>query len=101
MELHEFFLLLAIVLPGGRAAEQLAFGRVSTGAADDLAEVTDIARAMVTRYGMHEKLSHVSYAEDRSPFLGAAPGMPHARDYSEETAREIDCAVREIVESAC
>jgi cell division protease FtsH len=89
------------VLLGGRAAEKLVFDHLSTGAADDLARVTDIARAIVMRYGMHEKLGHIAYAEERAPFLGtpAAPGW-RERDYSEETAREIDCAVREIVASA-
>ena len=52
------------VLLGGRAAEQLVFGHLSTGAADDLAKVTDIARGMVTRYGMSEKLGHVAYEND-------------------------------------
>ncbi len=87
------------VLLGGRAAEQLVFGELSTGAADDLVKATDIARSMVARYGMVEKLGHVSYERERSPFL-AAPGMPQPREFSEETAREIDCAVRDLVEAA-
>jgi cell division protease FtsH len=86
-------------LLGGRAAEQLIFGQLSTGADDDLVKATDIARAMVTRYGMAEKLGHVTYERDRSPFL-AAPGMPQPREFSEETAREIDCAVRDLVKAA-
>jgi len=85
------------VLLGGRAAEQIVFGHLSTGAADDLAKVTDIARSMVMRYGMNERLGNVTYQEERSPFLAGA-GMPTpGREYSEETAREIDMAVREIV----
>jgi cell division protease FtsH len=89
------------VLLGGRAAELLVFGRVSTGAADDLAKATDIARAMVVRYGMAEKLGPVAYGTDNAPLLGV-PGAPgfRARDYSEETAREIDCAVRDLVTGA-
>jgi len=87
------------VLLGGRAAEDVVFGHLSTGAADDLTKVTSIARSMVMRYGMVKTLGHVTYEEERSPFL-AVPGMPHPREYSEETAREIDVAVREIVESA-
>ena len=87
------------VLLGGRAAEEVVFGHLSTGAADDLAKVTGIARSMVMRYGMVKSLGHVTYEEERSPFL-QVPGMPQPREYSEETAREIDVAVREIVENA-
>ena len=58
------------VLLGGRAAESLVFDEVSTGAADDLAKVTDIARAMVVRYGMNEELGNVAYEEERRSFLG-------------------------------
>jgi cell division protease FtsH len=87
------------VLLGGRAAEDIVFGHLSTGAADDLAKVTGIARSMVMRYGMVKSLGHVTYEEERSPFL-AVPGMPQRREFSEETGREIDVAVREIVEAA-
>jgi len=88
------------VLLGGRAAEQLAFGHLSTGAADDLAKVTDIARSMVMRYGMHAKLGHVAYEAERPAFLQVPGAMPGTREYSEETAREIDCAVRDILQAA-
>jgi len=88
------------VLLGGRAAEQIAFGHYSTGAADDLSKVTNIARSMVMRYGMDVKLGHVSYDAERQSFLGAAGALPPERTYSEETAREIDCAVRDLVETA-
>jgi cell division protease FtsH len=84
------------VLLGGRAAEDVIFGHLSTGAADDLAKVTDIARSMVMRYGMAENLGHVAYEEERPPFLGGPLPQGH-REYSEATAREIDIAVREIV----
>jgi cell division protease FtsH len=87
------------VLLGGRAAEEVIFGHLSTGAADDLAKVTDIARSMVMRYGMIQGLGHVAYEEDRAPFLGGALPQGH-REYSEATAREIDIAVRNIVDSA-
>ena len=87
------------VLLGGRAAEQLVFGEVSTGAADDLQKVTSIARSIVMRFGMDAKLGNVAYESERSNFLGqTAP--PQERSYSEETAREIDCAVRTIVARA-
>ena len=89
------------VLLGGRAAESIVFDQISTGAADDLAKVTDIARNMVTRFGMGGKLGQVTYEEDPRTFLGG-PSLPAAweRRYSEETAREIDCAVREIIDAA-
>ncbi len=86
------------VLLGGRAAEFVVFGHLSTGAADDLAKVTDIARSMVMRYGMAEKLGSVSYEGERPTFLGDIAGIT-GRNYSEETAREIDCAVRELVQT--
>ena len=87
------------VLLGGRASEQLIFKHLSTGAADDLAKATDIARSMVTRYGMDEKLGQVVYQADAPLFLEGVPGF-NKRDFSEETAREIDCAVRELVNGA-
>jgi cell division protease FtsH len=86
------------VLLGGRAAEDVIFGHTSTGAADDLAKVTDIARSMVMRYAMVGSLGHVSYEEERPPFLAGPLPQGH-REYSEATAREIDVAVRDIVES--
>jgi len=90
-----------VVLLGGRAAEHVVFGHLSTGAADDLAKVTDIARSMVTRYGMATELGPVSLEESRPGFLGGVPQAGwHEREYSEETAREVDCAIRHIVESA-
>jgi cell division protease FtsH len=85
------------VLLGGRAAEEVMFDHLSTGAANDLAKVTEIARSMVMRYGMVKALGHVAYEEERPPFLGGPLPMGH-REYSEATAREIDIAVRDIVE---
>jgi cell division protease FtsH len=87
------------VLLGGRAAEEVVFGHLSTGAADDLAKVTDIARSMVMRYGMVKNLGNVAYEEERAPFLGGPLPQGH-REYSEQTAREIDVAVRDIVKDA-
>jgi cell division protease FtsH len=89
------------VLLGGRAAETVVFGEISTGASDDLAKVTDIARSMVTRYGMDEGLGLVSLESERSLFLqGPAELVGSRRDYSEETAREVDCAVRALIDEA-
>ncbi|VAX15193.1 Cell division protein FtsH [hydrothermal vent metagenome] len=89
------------VLLGGRAAEILVFGQISTGAADDLDKATDIARNMVTRFGMSDKLGQMTYEPPPHPFLGEAVlGGAGPRNYSEETAREIDCAVRELTNNA-
>ncbi len=87
------------VLLGGRAAEQVVFGHLSTGAADDLAKVTDIARSMVMRYGMDEKLGNLAFESEPQRFLPEFPGVSERR-YSEETAREIDRAVSDIAQMA-
>jgi cell division protease FtsH len=88
-------------LLGGRAAEMLAFNKLSTGASDDLDKATEIARSMAMRYGMDETLGQATYAQELSPFLSDAV-MPQfqPRSYSEKTAREIDEAVRTLVENA-
>jgi cell division protease FtsH len=86
------------VLLGGRAAERLIFDKLSTGAADDLAKATDIARSMATRYGMEETLGNVAYETDRTPLLGTNERQTYLeRQFSEETAREIDEAVKAIL----
>jgi cell division protease FtsH len=90
------------VLLGGRAAELAVFGHLSTGAADDLRRVTDIARSMVTRYGMSERLGSVAYDRDPRSFL-TGPDLPspaRQQDYAEETAAVIDKEVRAIVQAA-
>jgi cell division protease FtsH len=84
---------------GGRTAEELVFGEVTTGAEDDLNKTTDTAKRMVTRWGMSEKLGPRTFGRDSSqPFLGRDFG--HEADYSEEIAREIDDEIRRIVEQA-
>ncbi len=89
------------VLLGGRAAEMLIFEEASTGAVDDLNKASDIARNMVTRFGMHENLGLVAYETPRPTFLGENAFAHFAeREFSEKTAREIDCAVRELTKSA-
>jgi cell division protease FtsH len=89
------------VLLGGRAAETLIFNEVSTGAADDLNKATDIARNMVTRFGMHEKLGQMTYETPRQTFLSEDALAHYAeREFSEETAREIDTAVKGLVDRA-
>ncbi|MEJ5349895.1 MAG: ATP-dependent zinc metalloprotease FtsH [Desulfosoma sp.] len=88
------------VLLGGRVAEELVFGDVSTGAQNDLQRATDIARSMVMEYGMSETLGLVTFTrEPRSAFLDL--GMtPRAREYSERTAQEIDAEIRRLVEES-
>jgi cell division protease FtsH len=90
------------VLLGGRAAELTIFGHLSTGAADDLRRVTDIARSMVARYGMSERLGSVAYDRDPRSFL-TGPDLPSPQrqtDYAETTAATIDDEVRAIVHGA-
>ena len=88
-------------LLGGRAAEVLIFDKLSTGAADDLDKATDIARSMVTRYGMDKTLGLATYADEPSPFLGDI-GIPRLQmhSYSEQTAAEIDKAVQVLISEA-
>jgi cell division protease FtsH len=88
------------VLLGGRAAEDLVFGEVSTGASDDLARATDIARSMVTRYGMLPEIGQVVYDSDPPGFLAQNGPTAPRRAYSDDTAREIDRAVRQIIDDA-
>jgi cell division protease FtsH len=84
-------------LLGGRAAEELIFGDISTGAHNDLSRATDIARSMVKAYGMSERLGQVYFApKHQTQFLGQAPGTPG--EYSEETAQIIDAEVRRIID---
>jgi cell division protease FtsH len=90
------------VLLGGRAAEWIVFSHFSTGAADDLVKVTDIARAIVARYGMTEKLGHVALERDRRSLLTPDPlySGSNERTYSEETAATLDEEVRKIIDVA-
>jgi cell division protease FtsH len=92
-----------MVLLGGRAAELVIFNHLSTGAADDLQRVTDIARSMVARYGMSEKLGSVAYERDPRSLLAGPnplPGGPRERDYGEAAGDAIDAEVRKIVDGA-
>ncbi len=89
-----------VVLLAGRAAEQLLFGEVSTGAADDLAKVTDIARQIVTRFGMSAELGQAVLERQSNSFLGESVIAMREKDYSEQTAREVDLAVRALIDAA-
>ncbi|MEO8991421.1 MAG: ATP-dependent zinc metalloprotease FtsH [Nitrosospira sp.] len=88
------------MLLGGRAAEQVVFSEVSTGASDDLIRATDLARAMVLRYGMSDAVGHVAYDRERSTYLQPGIPTPQSRDYSEKTANAVDSAVRALVDHA-
>jgi len=87
------------VLMGGRAAEKLVFGLLSTGAADDLVKASDIAHDMVTRYGMDEDLGFVAFEPQRQQqMIELPPGfMPQGARISQETQAQIDAAIRSIV----
>ncbi|MGO4726560.1 MULTISPECIES: ATP-dependent zinc metalloprotease FtsH [unclassified Inquilinus] len=89
------------VLLGGRAAESLVFGEISTGAADDLAKATDIARSMVARFGMDIGLGQVAYEPEAPSFL-SGPTVPEwqPRRYSDATAAAIDTAIRDLIDTA-
>ncbi|MDJ0763634.1 MAG: ATP-dependent zinc metalloprotease FtsH [Myxococcota bacterium] len=88
------------VLMGGRAAEYIVFSHFSTGAADDLSKIADIARSIVTKYAMEPQLGHVAFDKDRGSFLGPGGEIQPQRQYGDDTAREIDCAVRKNVLTA-
>ncbi len=89
---------LAMTL-GGRAAEELVFNEITTGASNDIEKVTATSKAMVMRYGMSEKLGPRALGHDQSnPFLGRSFGAE--ADYSQEIAREIDDEIRRIIEEA-
>jgi len=86
------------VLLGGRVAEELTFGEISTGAQNDLQRATDIATSMVKEYGMGEKLGYVTYGKDHGPAIFPMAQISPQRPYSEETAKEIDQEVQEIID---
>ena len=84
---------------GGRVAEQLVLGDISTGASSDIQKASHIARDMVTKYGMSEKLGPITYgSDDSNPFLGKEMG--HISNYSEQTASEIDEEIQSIISTA-
>ena len=82
---------------GGYAAEKLVFNEITTGASDDLKKATDLARSLVTRFGMSDKIGPMSLGErDEMVFLGRE--LTTERNYSEETARLIDQEVKRIID---
>ena len=88
------------VLLGGRVAEELVYGDVSTGAQDDLERATDMARHMVTQYGMSERLGQVTFDSPRAGAFLAVPEAPSHRNYSEETAKLIDEDIASLIRDA-
>ena len=84
-------------LLGGRAAEDIMFDDISTGASNDLQRVTNIARRIVTDYGMSGNLGNVSYSDSTDTYLGQMGAS--SRQYSEETAVAIDREVRSIIDA--
>ncbi|RME59052.1 MAG: ATP-dependent zinc metalloprotease FtsH, partial [Candidatus Dadabacteria bacterium] len=93
----EYWLDQLAVFFGGRAAETVVFGQVTTGAANDIERATDIARRMVCEWGMSEKLGPLQYvSKEGEVFLGKEVGKP--REYSEKTQEEIDAEVKRIIE---
>ena len=84
---------------GGRAAEELIFHDPTTGASNDIEKATNLARAMVTQYGMTERIGAIKFGSgDSDPFLGRDYG--HQRDYSEEIAGVIDVEIHNLIENA-
>ena len=87
------------VLLGGRVAEQIIFDSVTTGAGNDLMRATDIARAMIVEYGMGETLGLSTYPRQRSPvFLQSEQGFSGGKDYSDDTAAQVDAETKKILE---
>ena len=83
-------------LLGGRVAEEIVFGDITTGASNDIKRATDEARAMVTKYGMSDKVGLIAYGnDDDEVFIGR--DLAHTRGYSEEVAREIDAEISRII----
>lgn len=96
---REYLLIRMLMMLGGRAAEEVAFGEITTGASNDLKRVTDMARRMVSEFGMSDAIGPLNFGDnERQPFLGYS--LSQGRSYSEETAARIDAEVRRIVEEA-
>lgn len=89
-----------VVLMAGRAAEYIVYGEISTGAADDLTRATDIARQLITRFGMSTELGQSVLERQTPTYLGDQMLNRGEKDYSEETAREIDLGIRDLLDEA-
>ena len=96
---RSFFLSDLPVMMGGRAAEEIIFGDITTGAHNDLQKATNLARQMVCQYGMSDRLGPVTFAKESAMvFLGRDIG--EERNYSEDTARVIDAEIKRIIDEA-
>ena len=96
---REYLMARVLVALGGRVAEEIAFGEVTTGAEQDLRQVTSLVRRMVANWGMSKDVGLLNYGDDeRQPFLGYS--LSQSRPYSEETASRIDAEVKRIVDVA-
>ena len=89
-----------VMLLAGRAAEDIVYGEISTGASDDLARVTDIARQYVMSFGMDPDIGQAALEQKHAQYMPEAPGMGTAKDYSDVTAREVDLAIRKLIDEA-
>ena len=85
---------------GGRSAEEVAFGEISTGAENDLEHATALARQMVCMYGMSDRVGLVHVGNRQDGYFPMIPGAPTQRDCSEETIREIDLEVKKLLDDA-
>lgn len=85
------------VLLGGRVAEEIILGEISTGAHNDLQQATGIATSMVKEYGMSEKLGHVTFEKEKRPFF-LPSSIVSSKEYSEDTAKQIDAEVKKIID---
>jgi cell division protease FtsH len=99
MQRKDLLAQLAVLL-GGRTAEEIALGEISTGAQNDLQRATDIARAMVTEFGMSEALGAVNYDGHRGTKFIDTPFMNERGNHSEDTAQKIDAEVKRILTEA-
>ncbi len=86
------------VLLGGRVAEEVIYGEISTGAHNDLERATELARLMVMQYGMSEQLGPMTFGGGQQAMFLRGSGIPHEREYSEESARRIDSETRSIID---
>lgn len=85
---------------GGRVAEQIVFGEITTGAENDLQRVTSLARKMVTQYGMSEKLGPMTYGERSQQVFMGRDWSQESRSYSDDVAAQIDAEVKRLIEAA-
>jgi cell division protease FtsH len=94
---EEYLRARIVGMLGGRAAEEIVYGTKTTGAQNDIEQATSLARNMVTRWGMSEKLGLVQLAPRENPYLASLDGMAGSKAVSEETARTIDVEVQRII----